>query len=364
MQNLLMFMMGGAALLGAWDCIRGNRLGLGRQFEEGFLCLGASALNMVGIICVAPALAGLLGPVIRFFYGILGADPAMFGSLFANNMGGYQLSMALADSRPAGEFAGLVVSSMLGASIVYTIPVGMELVGKENQKWFAQGVMLGLAAVPGGSLAGGLVMGLPLGMLARNTLPIVLTAGALLAGFTWFRESLMKNFLVFARGIRCVAVAALGIAAFRYMTGIVLIPGMLDIREAMEIIGEMGVTQLGSLPLAVCFTQAFRKPFQWIGKAAGISSQAVAAIPVCCVNAVAAFTMMRDMDPKGIVVNAAWITGSICVFTAHLAFTRAVSPGLLAAVMTGKMVCGVLAVVIVLGAWKLTGMSGRNMSQT
>ena len=352
MQNLLMFMMGAAALLGAWDCIRGNRWGLGRQFEEGFLCLGASALNMVGIICIAPALAGLLGPVIRPLYRLVGADPAMFGSLFANNMGGYQLSAALADNREVGEFAGLVASSMLGASIVYTIPVGMELVGEKNRTWFAQGVMLGLIAVPAGSFAGGLVIGLPPGILARNSIPTVLAAALLLAGFTWFREKLMKGFLLFAAGIRCAAIGALGVAAFTSMTGLVLIPGMMDVEEAMTVIGDMGVVQLGSLPLAFCFMKAFQRPFQRLGKSLGISGQAVAAMPVCCVNAIAAFTMMRDMDPKGVVVNAAWITGSICVLTAHLAFTKAVSPGLLGAVMTGKMACGVLAVVIVLGTWR------------
>lgn len=357
MENLFMFLMGAAALLGAWDCIRGNRLGLGRQFEEGFLCLGASALNMVGIICVAPALAGLLGPGVRFLYRLLGADPAMFGSMFANNMGGYQLCAALADKKETRDFAGLVVSSMLGAAMVYTIPVGMELVGEKNRRWFAKGVMLGLVAVPAGSFAGGLVMGLPLGVLIRNTIPTVLTASVFLAGFTWFPQELMKGFLIFARGIRCVAIGALGVAAFTSMTGLVLIPGMLDIKEAMEVIGDMGVVQLGSLPLAFCFMRVFKRPFQWFGKVFGISGQAVAALPVCCVNAIAAFTMMRDMDPKGVVVNAAWITGSICVLTAHLAFTKAVAPELLGAVMTGKMVCGVLAAVIALGVWRKADMA-------
>lgn len=346
MQRILMFFMGTGALVGAWDCIRGNRLGLGRQFEEGFLCLGASALNMVGFICIAPAVGKLLGPVITFLYGLMGADPAMFGSLFANNMGGYQLSMALAGSRQAGEFAGVVVSAMLGATIVYTIPIGMELIRPEDRPWFAQGVMLGIIAIPAGSFAGGLVMGLPVAMLLRNTVPVILTAAVLLAGFSCFKEKLMKGFSVFARGIRYIAIGSLGIAAFTSMTGIPLIPGMTDIEEAMEVIGAMGVVQLGSLPLAACFMKAFRKPFQWIGRGLGISPEAVAALPVCCVNAVAVFTMMRKMDSKGIVMNAAWLTGIICIFTAHLAFTRAVEPQLVTAVMAAKLVCGLLAVTL------------------
>ena len=53
-----------ARALGAVDRIIGNRFGLGEKFEEGIIAMGSLALSMIGIICLAPVLAGLLRPVV------------------------------------------------------------------------------------------------------------------------------------------------------------------------------------------------------------------------------------------------------------------------------------------------------------
>ena len=67
------------AALGALDRIFGRRFGLGEKFEEGIMAIGALAVSMVGIIALAPVIANLLKPVIVPVFGLLGADPAMFG---------------------------------------------------------------------------------------------------------------------------------------------------------------------------------------------------------------------------------------------------------------------------------------------
>jgi len=152
---MLMSLMAVGALIGAMDCIMGNRFGLGERFEEGFLCMGSVALNMVGIICLAPAAGNLLKPVLVPAFHLAGVDPAMFGCLFANNMGGYPLAITLAENQLVGLYSGLIASSMLGAAIVYTIPVGLGLVRAEDRGLFAKGVMIGLIPVPVGAFAGG-----------------------------------------------------------------------------------------------------------------------------------------------------------------------------------------------------------------
>ena len=109
--------------LGAVDSILGNRFGLGEKFEEGIMAMGSLALAMIGIICLAPVLANLLRPVVVPLYQALGADPAMFaGTLLANDMGGAPLAQELALTQEAGQFGGLIVGSMLGPTIVFTIP--------------------------------------------------------------------------------------------------------------------------------------------------------------------------------------------------------------------------------------------------
>ncbi len=343
---MLTFMIAVGALAGAFDCIRGNRLGLGEKFEEGFLCLGAAALGIAGIICIAPVLGNLLRPAVVPLYHLLGMDPAMFGSLLANNMGGYPLAMELADDSRMGLFSGLVVSSMLGAALVYTIPVGLGMVQEDRKESFTKGIMIGMIPIPVGSAVGGIMMGLPLVKILWNSIPTILVTAVLIAGFVFCPARLVSGFLAAARGIRAVSVFGLGVGAFTSLTGYRLIPGMETLEYAMGIVAGMGIVQLGSIPLAALFVRFFKKPLAWLGEKLSVNAVSVASLPVACVNVISVFTMVKEMDRRGIVISASWCTNAIALFTAHLAYTKAVSPEMVAPVLTAKVVSGLAAVVI------------------
>ena len=92
-----MIVMAAGAVLGGVDRLRGNRWGFGDKFETGFMLLGSMALSMAGMICLTPVLAQWLGQAIVPLYRLIGVDPAMFGSLLAIDMGGYQLAKELAE---------------------------------------------------------------------------------------------------------------------------------------------------------------------------------------------------------------------------------------------------------------------------
>ena len=113
-DQMIIWLMAIGTLIGGLDRLFGNKFGLGEQFEEGFNALGPLALGMVGIVTLAPVIANLLGPVIIPVFGWIGADPAMFAIILANDMGGYPLAMELAQSEQAGLLSGLIVASMLG----------------------------------------------------------------------------------------------------------------------------------------------------------------------------------------------------------------------------------------------------------
>ena len=83
MNKVLMVIMAAGAVVGGIDRILGNKRGYGAKFEEGFQFLGSTALSMAGMICLAPVLADVLGKIIVPFYGRIGVDPGMFGSLLA-----------------------------------------------------------------------------------------------------------------------------------------------------------------------------------------------------------------------------------------------------------------------------------------
>ena len=194
-NDIILWLMAVFVLLGGIDRILGNRFGLGEPFEEGITAMGALALAMLGILCLAPVLAGLLRPVVVPLYSLLGADPAMFaGTILANDMGGAPLAMELAESKEAGQFGGLIVGAMLGPTIVFTIPVGLGIIQAEDRPFLAKGVLAGVITIPIGSLAGGLAAGFPIGMVLRNLLPIVLFALLIALGLWLAPEGMVKGF--------------------------------------------------------------------------------------------------------------------------------------------------------------------------
>ena len=127
-HEILIAVMAGFAVLGALDRICGNRFGLGEKFEEGILAMGSLALAMVGVVSLAPVLARLLRPVVVPVFSFLGADPAMFaGTILACDMGGGALAAAMAEDPRAALLGGVLNGSMLGATLVFTIPVAMGI---------------------------------------------------------------------------------------------------------------------------------------------------------------------------------------------------------------------------------------------
>ena len=46
MTEIIMWILAACALLGGLDRLAGNRFGLGKRFEEGFMLLGPTALSM------------------------------------------------------------------------------------------------------------------------------------------------------------------------------------------------------------------------------------------------------------------------------------------------------------------------------
>ena len=148
MQRAIMLVMAVGAALGGLDRLAGNRFGLGKKFEEGFMLLGPTALSMAGILCLTPVLSGWLGAVVAPLYRALGLDPAMFAGILALDMGGYPMAMSLAADPAVGRYAGIVVGAILGCTITFTIPVGMGMLSEGERDGFARGTLYGLAVMP------------------------------------------------------------------------------------------------------------------------------------------------------------------------------------------------------------------------
>ena len=197
-HEMLIAVMAAFAVLGGLDRIFGNRFGLGQEFENGILAMGSMGLAMIGIISLSPVLAGLLRPVVVPIFRFLGADPAMFaGTLLACDMGGGPLAMELTEDTRAALLGGVITGSMMGATVVFTIPVAMGIVAAEDRPALAKGILAGIVTIPVGILAGGLVAGFPVLMVARNLIPIVIIAALIALGLWKAEKAMVRGFELF-----------------------------------------------------------------------------------------------------------------------------------------------------------------------
>ena len=357
-HEILITIMAIFAVAGAVDRILGNRLGLGKEFEDGITAMGSLALAMLGIIAIAPVLANLLRPVVVPVFGFLGADPAMFaGTLLACDMGAGPLARELTADPQAAALGGVICGSMLGATIVFTIPVALGILRPEDRPALAKGILAGIVTIPLGILVGGIVAGFPLMMILRNLIPIVLFAALITLGLWKAENAMIKGFSIFGKGIIALITVGLAAAIVESLTGFVLIPGMASLEEGFLTVGAISIVLAGAFPLVYAVTKLLRKPLLKLGKLLKINDTAAAGLIASLANSIATFGLVKDMDRRGKVVNIAFTVSAAFVFGDHLGFTAGFAPELLPAVILGKLTGGISAVAVALLLTKENGKS-------
>ena len=348
-HEILIAVMAVFAVLGAIDRILGNRFGIGKEFEDGILAMGSLAMAMIGIIALAPVLAGLLRPVIVPVYSFLGADPAMFaGTILACDMGGGSLAAELTTDAQAAGLGGVITGSMLGATIVFTLPVALGILAPEDRPAMAKGILCGIVTIPLGVFAGGLVAGYPVMMVLRNLIPIILIAALIALGLWRAEKWMIKGFGLFGKGVVALITAGLAASIVETLTGFTIIPGLAPISEGFETVGAIAIVLAGAFPLVYVITKLLRKPLLKLGGLLGINDTAAAGLIASLANSIATFGMVKDMDRRGKVVNIAFAVSAAFVFGDHLGFTAGFAPELLPAMIVGKLAGGISAIAVAL----------------
>ncbi|UQZ90752.1 ethanolamine utilization protein EutH [Deltaproteobacteria bacterium Smac51] len=353
-NDIILYIMLGLMAIAGVDRFTGNHLGLGEKFEEGFNSLGALALSMVGAICIAPALGAWLEPIVGPIYQALGANPAMFATtLLANDMGGYPLAMALSganlpDAAPeainAGNFAGLILGSMMGPTIVFSIPVALGIIDLEDRPFLAKGILIGLITIPLGCLAGGLVAGYPVGWMIKNLVPVFIVAIVIAVGLVVVQDIMITIFLWFGKFVIAFLTVALICAGIEGATGYAVIPGMDPISEGFAVIGSISVVLAGAFTLVHLLTKYLGGPLGKVGGMLGMNKEAAAGMLATLANNIAMFSILKDMDNRGKVINVAFAVSASFTFGDHLGFTAGVNKDMIFPMVVGKIIGGITAV--------------------
>ncbi len=335
------------SMLGAADRVLGNRFGIGKEFEKAFMLLGTMALSMIGMIVISPLIARLMEPVSVFFSRVLNMDPSIIpASLFANDMGGASLSVEMASVEVLGLFNGLVVSSMMGCTISFTIPFSLGVVNSNQHKQLLLGLLCGVVTIPAGCLVSGLVCSLSPVTLFLNLLPLTVFSAIIAFGLFKFPQVCIKVFKWFGVFITAVITVGLALGIIRFLTGYEVIKGLATLEDGADICVNAAVVLSGSLPLMYIISRVLKKPLQAIGSIAGINEVSVLGLVSALASSATGFGMMERMDKKGVVINSAFYVSGAFVLGSHLAFTMAFCSSYVFAVILGKLVAGVLAILL------------------
>lgn len=348
------------SVIGALDRIIGNRFGLGKEYEKGFMLLGNMALSMIGMLVLAPILSTMLEPVMAGFAGFTGMDPGVIpASLFANDMGGASLAVGVAQDKTLGQFNGLVVSSMMGCTISYTIPYSLSVVDKKNHKGLFLGILCGLATIPVGCFAGGLMLGVPVLSLLWNMLPLLLFSGLVVLGLLLLPEITVKIFSWLGVGMRALITVGLVLGGLSFLTGKEIVPGLGSMEDAAMICINSAIVLSGAFPLMNLVAKLLAKPLSYLGKKLGVNETAAMGLLSSLVTSTTTFEMVDRMDGKGIVLNSAFAVSAAFVLGAHLAFTLAFDGSCVAAMMVGKLIAGLLSLWLALLMYKRVNTGGE-----
>lgn len=128
------------SLVAGIDKLLNNKYGLGVKFEEGFKAMGGLALTIIGIYSLSPIIAKGLIPILDPLAKLLNTDPSVFiSSLLATDLGAYNTSVEVANNPLIGNFNGLILGSMLGATISFTIPIAINLIDANDFPFLQKG---------------------------------------------------------------------------------------------------------------------------------------------------------------------------------------------------------------------------------
>ena len=343
------------AVIGAVDRIFGNKIGLGKEFERGFMLFGTMALSMIGMIILAPGIASLLEPLFDFTYKHLGIDPSVIpASVFANDMGGAPLASEIARDPKLGGFNALVVSSMMGATISFTIPFAIGAVKKEKHESVLLGLLCGIVTVPVGCFVSGLMLGINLLTLLFNMLPLVLLSAIIAVGLIFCPNVCVKIFNVFGIFIKVVITAGLALGIIRFLTGYELIRGLDTLESGADVCLNASVVMAGAFPFLYIVGKVLHRPLCRLGKAMNINETSALGFVSTLATNVTTFGMMDEMDRKGTVLNSAFAVSAAFTFAGHLAFTLAFDSSYIAPVMVGKIISGFAALFLAIIIYKRT----------
>lgn len=381
--NGIIWIMMICAVIGLIDYIKNPNVGVGREFSTAFSYMGIVFIPFAGMLSAMPYITkGILFAFSGLFEKI-GADVSLVGAVCTGpDMEGWQLTESLSSS-PENWMMGIFLCYLAGPIISYTMPIGFSMLDKRDYKYYGLGTMAGILSIPFGVIIMTLItkwghilirpdvssagdssapstyeLNFQWGQILKNMIPIIVFCVVLAILLKILMDIMIKIFMVLGRIVEIGVRVVLVLAIIEYFTGFFtrlfgahwgfdpVMADEVDQFRAIELTGYVVLMMAGAFPMIYLLKKYLAKAAGKIGSKIGFSSNGVIGIISSWAEMVITFSFYNRIRPVDkVMVSAYGICGS-WILASHLSITVTFQPNLVAVIMLGKFLAGVIAIFI------------------
>ena len=374
--QIVLYIIMGCCGAGAIATVVKEDSGLAQSFHDGIRAMASLFLPVVGLMVSVPYLVIGVENIFGDIFRSIGADPAIAAAvIIPPDCGGYALFLALARS-PEVVVIAVMVAITTASTIAFNIPIGLSILKKEDHSYLALGAMSGFLSIPFAVLitctiliitkpairttftttgAAEYILQLDFLTVFLNLLPIVIFCVLLALGLKFFPKAMVKGFIIFGKVLLSILTLIAAASIIEYYTGIFsrifggwgFDPMLGDEEEsfrAIELLGTIAMMLSGAFPMVYLIRKFCGKGLAKLGALVGLDEVGSAGLLAAMANAVALFSMVKDMSPASKVMAIAFTVCAGYALGDWIAFNVNFQPNLVVPVFIGQLCGGMIGI--------------------
>lgn len=347
MESVITLIVGVFFIVGLIDYGFSNKLGLGNFLEDGVKTMGSLAISMVGILSLTPVISKFVNEYIVPYFLDKPIDTSIItSSILAVDMGAFKIAEEIGRNKEIVLFSGILISSIIGCTISFTIPLALGIINKKDMDTLCKGILCGVITSPIGLFIGGVLLKIELKTILINLLPIIIISIIIGIGLLKFQDKVIKAFNYIAKSIIVIGLIGFSIQGFTSITGIVIIEDLLPLKEALNTVGRIAIFLGGANVLLEIIKMIFKKGFNKIGAILKINEHSIGVFIGSLASAVIVFNNFDKLDNRGKVITSAFSVAGAYVLGGQLAYVAVEAKEIVPIYIITKLVSGIAAVLL------------------
>lgn len=347
MEKIILYIIAVFFVIGAVDYFLGNKLKLGICFEEGIKNMGALAISMVGIISLTPVIASWLQSALMPISNYINIDPSIFVStIIAIDMGAFSIANDIALNSNMVYFSGVLMASILGCTLSFTLPLALGIIKKESLKEFLLGIIFGIAVLPLGLFLAGMFLKIPIKIILLNLIPLFVISILMIIGIVYFKDLTINILIKLSKGILFLSILGFVIVGFQQISGIIIFKELMPLKDTLSIVGNIAIFLGGAYVMLEVINKFLNKYLQNIANKFSVNKYSITAFIGSLASAIIIFTSFEKLDKRGKILCSAFSVSGAYVLGGQLGFVASEAKEVIGIYIFTKLFCGILALAI------------------